>query len=76
MIGSGNAAHLGFACRAIHSAPSTGSTDLKKRRTVSSPTTDSIPNNSGIVGSSRNRSICEKRRPSVSAVNMNDWSTS
>ena len=70
---SGNAPHIGFMLRAIHSAPSTGSTDLKKRRTVSSPTTDSMPKSSGMVGSSRKRSTCEKRRPSVSAVNMNDW---
>ena len=36
----------------------------------------SFPNSSGIVASSRRRSICEKRRPSVSVVNMNDGSTS
>jgi len=72
MIRFGNARHNGCTCRAIHSAPSTGSIEAKNRRTASSPTTDSMPKSSGIVGSSRNLSIGENRRPSVNAVSMND----
>jgi len=41
--GSRNARHIGSARRAIHSAPSTGSTEWKKHRAVSSLNTDSIP---------------------------------
>lgn len=40
----------------------------KKRRRVSSPTTDFIPNSSVTQGSSRRRCTRAKRRPSISAV--------
>ncbi len=70
MMRSDSAPPIGFILRAIHSAPSTGSTDLKKRRTVPSPTTDTMPKWPDLRA--RKRSTCEKRRPSVNAVNIND----
>lgn len=54
-----NALHNRCACRTIHSAHNIGSTDLKNRRTISSPTTASIQKNLGIVESSRSRATCE-----------------